>query len=218
VRADVLVIGAGGAGLTAALEAANLGVRVAVIEKAAAPGGNTLLAGGGLDAAGTTWQKNSGVDYPPELLAQEVYDYGGGRGLRPLIGLVASRSAAALDFLHSAGLTFRLPDPMRRPLLHQADRGSTGAEAISALLSEVRKKKATVDLNTTATELVQDARGAITGVRATDAAGKPVFYSARATIIATGGSFKNDFVRLWSAGSGEGLPCFQSPRSTVWPP
>jgi fumarate reductase flavoprotein subunit len=46
LEADVVVLGAGGAGLAAAVTAANKGAKVIVIEKRPIPGGATLFAGG----------------------------------------------------------------------------------------------------------------------------------------------------------------------------
>ena len=53
ITVDVAVIGAGGAGLSAAVQAHNLGAKVVVVEKMAMVGGNTIRAAGGLNAAGT---------------------------------------------------------------------------------------------------------------------------------------------------------------------
>lgn len=54
--ADIVVIGAGGAGMSAALEAANLGASVIVLDKMAYIGGNTLLAGSAMNASHPTIQ------------------------------------------------------------------------------------------------------------------------------------------------------------------
>lgn len=55
-EADVIVVGAGGAGMTAAIEAVNAGKSVIVIEKAAMTGGNTTRSTGGMNAANTPEQ------------------------------------------------------------------------------------------------------------------------------------------------------------------
>lgn len=57
ITTDIVVIGAGGAGLTAALEAKNAGKDVIVVEKMPMVGGNSLRATGGLNAAGTLSKK-----------------------------------------------------------------------------------------------------------------------------------------------------------------
>ena len=57
VNTDVVIVGAGGAGLAAAVEAHDLGAKVIVVEKMAFPGGNTTRAAGGLNAAATPLQQ-----------------------------------------------------------------------------------------------------------------------------------------------------------------
>ena len=53
---DVVVVGAGGAGMTAAIAAAQAGANVVILEKTAIAGGNTSRSTGGMNAAGTEWQ------------------------------------------------------------------------------------------------------------------------------------------------------------------
>ncbi len=74
--ADVVIIGAGGAGLTAAVEALRAGGSVLIVEKMAAVGGNTIAAGSALNAAGSEIQKTgtmaaSGIEAIEEKLALE---------------------------------------------------------------------------------------------------------------------------------------------------
>jgi urocanate reductase len=63
-NADVIVIGAGGAGLTAALTAAEAGLRVLLMEKEGDVGGSTLMSGGSFALAGTDVQEANGVVSP----------------------------------------------------------------------------------------------------------------------------------------------------------
>lgn len=60
MHVDVAVVGAGGAGMTAAVTAARAGRQVVILEKTAAAGGNSLRCGGGLNAAKTSWQDDNG--------------------------------------------------------------------------------------------------------------------------------------------------------------
>jgi fumarate reductase flavoprotein subunit len=69
---DVVVIGAGGAGLAAAVTAAEAGASVLVIEAADKPGGSTALAGGSFMAAGTSVQAAAG--YPGDT-PDALFDY-----------------------------------------------------------------------------------------------------------------------------------------------
>lgn len=72
ITTDIVVIGAGGAGLTAALEAKNAGKDVIVVEKMPMVGGNSLRATGGLNAAGTPQQEALGIEDSPEIHYQDT--------------------------------------------------------------------------------------------------------------------------------------------------
>jgi len=60
--ADIVIIGAGGAGLAAAVEAQESGAKIVVLEKMPMVGGNTTRATGGLNAAGTKAQEKTGIE------------------------------------------------------------------------------------------------------------------------------------------------------------
>ncbi|MBR7063790.1 MAG: flavocytochrome c [Treponema sp.] len=66
---DVIVVGGGGAGLSASVAAIDAGASVILVEKTAALGGNTLLSGGVMNSADPTWQRGAKVDTgePEEL-------------------------------------------------------------------------------------------------------------------------------------------------------
>lgn len=68
ITVDVAVIGAGGAGLSAAVQAHELGANVVVVEKMAMVGGNTVRAAGGLNAVGTALQQAKGTKDSVEIM------------------------------------------------------------------------------------------------------------------------------------------------------
>lgn len=69
---DVIVIGAGFAGLSAALEARWQGAEVLVAEKMKVPGGNSLISDGGIAAPATDLQEKAGIEDSAELMAQDM--------------------------------------------------------------------------------------------------------------------------------------------------
>ena len=78
LEADVVVVGAGGCGLTAALAAAQGGAEVLVLEKQARPWCNTARSGGMIPAAGTRLQRAAGVIEVPEAMAADILRKNGG--------------------------------------------------------------------------------------------------------------------------------------------
>jgi fumarate reductase flavoprotein subunit len=68
----LLIIGAGAAGLCAALAASEAGVEPVVIERDAVPSGSTALSAGLIPAAGTRFQAARGISDSPELLAADI--------------------------------------------------------------------------------------------------------------------------------------------------
>ena len=77
-----LIIGTGFAGLAAALEAHGLGMKaneIMVVDKMPSPGGNSIINGGAVAAAGTDMQKAEGIKDNPDLLFADIVKAGGGR-------------------------------------------------------------------------------------------------------------------------------------------
>ncbi len=73
VETDVAVVGGGACGLIAALAAAEKGVEVLLVEKEKKVGGNTALSQGMIPAAGTRFQKATGIDDSPETMAEDIF-------------------------------------------------------------------------------------------------------------------------------------------------
>ncbi len=71
-QTDVMIVGGGGCGLTAALAAGQTGVKVTVVEKQAQPRSNTARSSGMIPAAGTRFQREAGVIETPEDFANDI--------------------------------------------------------------------------------------------------------------------------------------------------
>ncbi|UCD08230.1 MAG: flavocytochrome c [Dehalococcoidales bacterium] len=95
---DVLIIGSGFAGLAAALEAANTGASVVVLEKMKAAGGNSIISDGGIAAAGTAMQKTRGISDSPELMFEDMLKAGLGINHPNLVRQVTERSNEVLQW------------------------------------------------------------------------------------------------------------------------
>src|SRR6478672_5115005 len=98
-RADVLVIGSGGAGLAAAWAAAEAGAQVVLVTKGSRASCNTGMAHGGIQAA-------VHPDDSPEQHAQEVLESSHGTADPGLVSVLTSEAPEAIAWLESIGVEF----------------------------------------------------------------------------------------------------------------
>jgi succinate dehydrogenase/fumarate reductase flavoprotein subunit len=182
---DVVVVGAGGGGLAAALTAAEAGARVALLEKAARVGGTTRLAIGSITAAGTVHQRRRGIADTWQALDEDLDAFAGpllARDNPELRRRLARDAAATLRWLLDLGVPFvgpYLERPHRVPRTHNA---VPGARAIVAVLERrARRAGVRVHLDTRATGLLREG-GRIAGVET--AHGR--FRARAGVVLATG--------------------------------
>ena len=95
---DVVVIGAGGAGLSAAIEARQAGAEVILLEKLSGLGGNTLVSGGGLNIPGTVQQKNLGIEDSIELFVQDTLNGGDNINSEKLVRVIGENALESIDW------------------------------------------------------------------------------------------------------------------------
>lgn len=138
---DVIVAGAGFAGLTAAIEARNAGASVVVLEKMKAPGGNSIISDGGVAAAGTPLQKQHGIEDSPELFYNDMLKAGLGLNHPGLLRVLTQNAAEAFRWSEEyLGVTYM--DRVDRFGGHSVNRcyaaeGITGATIIRAMLKKM---------------------------------------------------------------------------------
>ncbi|MBR4392616.1 MAG: flavocytochrome c [Oscillospiraceae bacterium] len=198
LECDVLVVGAGGAGLTAAVRANQEGADVLVIEKMPMVGGNSNRAEGGMNAAGTKLEEELGLLDPSlgelqstvENYIADTYRLGHDLANMDLVRTLAENSSEAIDWLGSIGAPFTDVEPTGgckgRKYLHQPEGGEPVGEYLVTRLSKVIADQGIeVMLNTKATELIVE-DGQVVGVKAED---KEHNYTIRANavVLATGG-------------------------------
>jgi L-aspartate oxidase len=179
---DLLVIGSGAAGLSAALHAADLGMQhVAVLTAGALLAGSSPRAQGGVAAA-------VGADDTPSLHAQDTLQVGAGLNDARAVSVLTSegqRSVTTLREVFASDLGLEAGHARRR-ILH-AGGGATGQVLTTALLERaLAHQRIALFEHTPVTSLIVDNRR-VTGVRA-----RHRTYHARAVVLATGG-----YAALW---------------------
>ena len=193
--ADVVVIGAGGAGLSAAIVAADAGARVIVLEKMPIIGGNTQLAAGGMNAAGTRIQAAKGVKDEWQWMYEDTMKGGRNRNQPELVEIMTKGSAEAVAWLE--GLGARLPaikrsGGARADRTHQPEGGETfGPYITRVLLQNAEKRGIDIRTNSKVVEILQGPDGGMRGVVVQDRRGLPYTVEAPAVVIASGGYGNN---------------------------
>ena len=189
MEVDIVVIGAGGAGMTAAIKAKQAGKNVIILEKMPYVGGNTTKATGGMNAAETHYQKEQGIEDSVDLFAADTMKGGHDINDPDLVRTLAQESAGAIDWLDSIGadlpkISFSGGASVNR--IHApADGSAVGNYLVDKFSEKLKELGVEVMLNTTATELIME-DSKIAGVKAE---GKDANYTikAKAVILATGG-------------------------------
>lgn len=106
--ADIVIVGAGGGGLSAALEAVAQGAqKVIVLEMTAKTGGALNYTSGSMSAAGTIIQKEDGIEDTVESYVADIINNGddfGGKPNEELIRVYANEAALTFDWLYENGL------------------------------------------------------------------------------------------------------------------
>ena len=188
---DVVVIGAGGAGLTAAVQAASGGdIRVIVLEKQAIIGGNTLSSTGGINAAGTDAQKTLGIQDSPDLFYEDTMRGGKQLNIPSLVRSLVDHAAATISWLSSLGADLSDVGLMGGSSVKRTHRPK-GGTAIGPHLMKVLKEassKANIEIRTSNKVLdLLSQNGKVTGVKVENADGSTYNLQAKAVVIATGG-------------------------------
>lgn len=189
---DVVVIGAGGAGFSAAITASDAGAKVVLLEKMPNVGGNSLVSGAEMAAAGNWVQKKLGIEgdsvelhyRTPERRRHEGRSRRRahhGRECAPAAEV--PRDVIGVEFQED-NLFFFGGHSKKRSLI---PKGATGLDFITKFSATAEKRGIPIITNMKAEELVRDASGRVTGVKAT-MDGKSYTFSARkGVVIATGG-------------------------------
>ena len=190
---DVVVIGAGGAGFSAAIEAKNAGANVVLLEKMPAVGGNSLISGAEMNAARNWVQPKLGIlDDSAERHAADTFKGGDKKGDMKVINVMTANALDAAkwcrDYLgvrfEDDNLFFFGGHSRKRALLPV---GHTGTEFIAKFQAKADELGIPVITDMKAEELIKDKTGRVVGVKATSHGATYTFNAKGGVVLATGG-------------------------------
>lgn len=199
---DVVVVGAGGAGYAAALTAAEAGKNVVLLEKLGIVGGDTILSGGAMAVPNNWFQKRDGIEDSVEKMAEDMIVGGDHVGDPDLVNVICEGAYGAMEWLiFNGGVAWQPYErffgghSVIRSLIPEGNEGSGIICKLDKRAEGLKNLK--VCRNTKADELVQDASGAVVGLKATNTAtGETYDFKAKAVILAAGGFGSNVEMRM----------------------
>ncbi len=167
-QVDVLVVGTGFAGLSAAIEAREAGKSVIVIEKMKTAGGNSVISDGGIAAPGTELQKKRGIEDSEQMMYDDMLKAGLGLNQPKLLHTVVSNAKAAFEWTVE---TLHVPYLDRVDIFggHRVARcytpeGISGATTLKKMLQKVEALGIPVLYSTSFRSILTDEHGHVTGV------------------------------------------------------
>ncbi|MBU5676216.1 flavocytochrome c [Alkaliphilus sp. MSJ-5] len=197
---DIVVIGAGGAGLAAAIEAKAAGADVIVLEKMPLAGGNTLISGAEYAASNNWLQEKEGIKDSVEQHIEDTLKGGDNINNPELVRVVAENALEGAIWLRDeVGVVWE--DELMQFGGHTAKRslvplGASGKEIITKQLKKAKEMNIPILLNTKATVLITDTNGKVIGVEAEGEDKNYTFNTNKAVIVASGGFGSNVEMRV----------------------
>lgn len=192
MQTELLVVGGGLAGFAAALEAAQAGCEVILIEKLAEIGGSSAMSGGCLAFAGTDLQRANGVEDSDECLFNDLRTVGEMENDEAVVRAYVTNQLDTYEWLKAAGVVFspvvETSSGQSVPRVHNVD----PADMVRTLASRVKETgKVQVLMSTAARRLIRNDGGLVMGATVTGASGDFAIHASRGVILASGGFNQN---------------------------
>lgn len=184
---DIVIIGAGPAGMTAGIYAAEGGADVLVLEKMATVGGAGAISSGATDSYGSMFAKEKSVEDSADKLKADMMTAGHNYNQEDLVDLFIANSGETFDWLVSLGVAYGDPTPSEE---HSVNRvflaQGSGVSITNAIEKKCEEAGVEILMQTRATELLTE-DGRVTGVLAESSDGTEYEIDADAVVLATGG-------------------------------
>lgn len=196
-EADVIIAGAGLAGMSAAIAAADAGASVLVLEKMSFTGGAGALCSGTILAAGTRMQEEKGLVDSPDIWYQDIMATSGG-GIDPEVArAIVDNALDAYNLLVEGGMKWSSVDPLPGYTVDRCYRQAGGGKLlVQALSSQVAKRQGiTTLLDTKITKIHSDGEQVV-GVEIEESDGKKADYGAKKAVILCTGDYSANLLYM----------------------
>ena len=189
---DVVVVGAGLAGLVAALSAAESGAEVALLEKGAEYGGSSSRSGGGLSFVGTDLQQQAGVQDSLDAFRADLTRVSEGRARPEIIDAYVDNQLETYNWLCSQGVQFTLESADTATTVPRAHLTGPGVAPSHLHERVMGTERITYLPNTPARRLVRHDLGHVEGVQVSSSDGERTLSVRSGVVLASGGFARSE--------------------------
>ena len=199
---DVIIVGAGTAGLPTAIQASQRGAKVLVIEASDRIGGTLHFSSGSFSAAGTSLQRSKNIEDSPERHFKDGLRINHGTGNHKIMRLWQDNAADAFEWLMSIGMKYPETAPVaiagHEPydaprICTPANQGIGYIDVLKPVFeAEVAKGNVTLRLKTEMLDVLTDRSKGVHGIKVKTADGQTEDIHGRNVVLACGGYAYND--------------------------
>ncbi|WP_205408749.1 flavocytochrome c [Enterococcus timonensis] len=187
---DIIIVGSGGAGMSAAIEAKDAGLNPVIFEKMPVIGGNTNKASSGMNASETKFQAAEGITDSNQAFFDETLAGGHGTNDQEMLHYFVDNSADAIDWLDSLGIRLNnltITGGMSTKRTHRPEDGSAvGEYLVTGLSKNVQEREIPIFVNSDVLGLIEK-DDQVTGIEVSVEGQDAKKINGSAVIVATGG-------------------------------
>jgi fumarate reductase flavoprotein subunit len=203
---DIIIVGAGISGLTAAVTATEAGLKTALVEKTATIGGSSAMSGGFFAFSGTEEQRQAGIEDSAEQFLKDMLDVGGHVNDESLLHAYLAHQEELYTWLKAKGVTF--------PVL-EISSGQSAARShlspikdlLTQLAAEFTTSGGTLLLESRVTDLLRDTSGRVSGVVVESPSGTRVLEGSGGVVLTSGGFSRGvDLLQIFAPEQLAGIP------------